>query len=213
MLWFKNEDRLIGETQSFDIIRTNDAWASVRWIKENDYKEMIFSGRYENCVAALGYIQATLVKEEDTIIDLSICNNITPTLPSRKVEYEPCPPGYVNEKIKETLAENEVEQIEDKAMDFLKENQGKFMTYEDYKNKDLPKVEKKTPIISTKEELIAKLHEYRRANGWNITEVAQSFGFSVSTVWGWFKGKVFPREKRQRDILAKALNVRFERDM
>lgn len=198
MLWFKNKDRLIGETQSFDIIRNlpPDDWASVRWIKANNDKEMIFNGRYENCVATLGYIQAQLIKEEDTIIDLSICNNIASiSLP------------------KETLAENKVEQTEDKAMDFLKENQGKFMTYEDYKNKDLPKIEKKTPIISTKEELMTKLHEYRRTNGWNITETAQSFGFSVSTVWGWFKGKVFPGEKRQRDVLAKALNVRFEKDM
>lgn len=210
MLWFKNEDRLIGETQSFDIIKTNDKYASVRWIKSNGIKEMLFGGYYENCVASLGYIQANIVKEEDTIIDLSAFNELTHTLPTKE-EFE----KMVDETFVELgfKKEKDKENNVDDGMKLLKDNVGKFFTYEQWKENIKPQQEEKEEdikIIRSKEDLANALRHYKRINGFKSDrELAKAFDVSPTTLWEWVNKRRFPKHKSTRDTLARKLNIRF----
>lgn len=204
-MWFRSEDRLVSETQSFEITRAilEENGALLLW-SFNNSRKTIYDGTKEQCIDRLDLIQDMLVVN-DTLIDLR-----------DESVY-----AYFDVETSQEVVE-EVEEIEpfpittpneEEIMDYL-QNNDKFVSYEEYKkDKKLPKIEKKAPIISTPKELADKLHEYRRANGWNMREASKALGIAPMTAWGWFKGNNIPSQRKNRDILAKALNVRFERDM
>ena len=197
-MWFRSEDRLTNETQGFTIINNEDLkLSSIVWEIGGNSRIIYETFYYGNCQERLDIIQDVLVGN-DTLIDLR-CN-------------------YVNDSNEQSQKETTTLDCitvptNDEIMDYLRNND-KFVSYEEYKKeKELPKIEKKSPIIATPEELQQKLHEYRRANGWNMSQVSKTLGLPTSTTWQWFKGANLPVQKKHRDILAKALNVRFERDM
>lgn len=191
-MWFRSEDRLTNEIQGFTIINNEDLKlsSSIVWEIGGNSRTIYETQYYRDCQERLDIIQDVLVGN-DKLIDLR-CNKETTTFDcNTKIVIGP---------------------THDEIMDYLKNND--FEPYEEYKkNKELPKIEKQSPIIATPEELQQKLHEYRRANGWNMTEASKSLGIAPMTAWGWFKGNNIPSQRKNRDILAKALNVRFERDM
>lgn len=203
-MWFRSDDRLVSEEYTFKINTKEELTPiySLLWIYSSNDAQIIYqTHNYFECVKRLDLIQEKLGCYKEQLIDLR--------------------QGGVDVYFYEKNKQEEIEEVEtnpittpseEEIMDYLKNND--FEPYEEYKkNKELPKIEKKAPIISTPEELQQKLHEYRIANGWNMTEASKSLGIAPMTALGWFKGNNLPSQKKHRDLLAKTLNVRFERDM
>lgn len=203
-MWFRSEDRLVSEEYTFKINTKEELTPiySLIWIYSSNDAQVIYqTHHYNECVKRLDLIQEKLGCYNEGLIDLT----------TEGVEAH-----FDIKNRQEVVEEVETNPIttpsEEEIMDYLHNNN--FETYEEYKkNKELPKIEKKAPIISTPKELADKLHEYRRANGWNMYQTAKSLNLEASTVWSWFKGFNIPKFKAHRDLLAKVLNVRFEKDM
>ena len=205
-MWFRGEDRLVSEEYTFKIDAKEEINPIYRlvWIYSSNDAQIIYQTyHYGECVRRLDLIQEVLCCEKEQFIDLRAINVDDYFYKKNRQEVVE---DDVQEEVEKTPSEEEI-------MDHL-HNNDKFVSYEEYKKeKELPKIEKKAPIISTPKELAEKLHEYRRVNGWNMSQVSKTLGLPTSTTWQWFKGANLPIQKKHRDLLAKVLNVRFERDM